>query len=57
MVGEGGGRWCFRVLTLLMYPLAALAAIIVVVALKALYLQVRDIHKYYRLSSADMVGE
>ena len=35
-------------------PQAALAAI-VVVALKGLYLQVRDIYKYYRLSLADMV--
>lgn len=34
---------------------AALAAI-VVVALKGLYLQVRDIYKYYRLSLADMVS-
>ena len=36
-------------------PNAALAAI-VVVALKGLYLQVRDIYKYYRLSLADMVS-
>ena len=37
-------------------PNAALAAI-VVVALKGLYLQVRDIYKYYRLSPADMVSD
>lgn len=35
---------------------ATLAAI-VVVALKGLYLQVRDIYKYYRLSLADMVSD
>ena len=34
---------------------AALAAI-VVVALKGLYFQVRDIYKYAKLSIADMVG-
>ncbi len=34
---------------------AALAAI-VVVALKGLYLQVRDIYKYFKLSWADMAS-
>jgi hypothetical protein len=34
---------------------AALAAI-VVVALKGLYFQVRDIYKYFKLSKTDMVG-
>ena len=53
----GSGLGC-TVLSIVMFTLslqAALAAI-VVVALKGLYLQVRDIYKYYRLSPADMVN-
>ena len=43
-------------MTLYIPTLQATLAAIVVVALKGLYLQVRDIYKYYVLSWADMVS-